>query len=152
MSTPSNKLSYHVPCTIEITWTIQPNKQEKRLKHKNYSQGREEIPNPAPTHHFATYLKPRDTKQIHYKLPFKISPYTTLFHLLQHLEPKIKDFCRNTKFMQYAKRQSCIIVESICNLHKNSEHLPLAKILIQTSTKSQDIKSTHGEDTHKYSG
>ena len=48
--------------------------------------------------------------------PFKISSCSTFLRLLQHLEPKIENFCGNIKLLQYAESERCIIVQSISNL------------------------------------
>lgn len=51
--------------------------------------------------------------------PLKIYSYSTLFSLLQHLEPMIEYFCSNAKFLQYVERQRSIVVKSIGNLQKS---------------------------------
>lgn len=113
MSIPSSKLSYHVLCSIKIymicqtfqmgKWVGIKFKQTCRLWWNSggfsfpllfceegcFGEGGKGLGK-------VTMVNKIDSS------PFKISTYTTLFNLLQHLEPKVEDFSRNTQLLQYA--------------------------------------------------
>lgn len=107
MSNPSSKLSYHAPCKFNYASnTSKPFKKTIQFEDIHEFKGR------------GCKMMGKNNN----RLPSKISTHATFFNLLQHLQPKTKYFCCNTKLLQYTECKSSIVVKCICNLHENDKH------------------------------